>query len=62
MILTERVPARTVSLIPVRPRGLRPIEIHGIPLPGGELSITHDADGTKVLGTPCELRVALTAT
>jgi len=55
------VPAGTVSLNPVLPRGLRHIEIHGIPLPGGGLSIAHDTDGTKILTTPRGLQVALTA-
>ena len=56
-----RRPGRTVSLNPVLPRGLRHLEIHG-PLPSGELSITHDADDTKVLRTPRGLRIALTPT
>jgi hypothetical protein len=51
-----------VSLNPVLPRGLRHLEIHGVPLPSGELSIAHDADGTKILRTPRGLRVALTPT
>jgi glycogen debranching enzyme len=60
--LQPDVPGGTVSLNPVLPRGLRHLEIHGVPLPGGELSLAHDANGTKVLRTPRGLRVALTAT
>ena len=53
------VPAGTVSLNPVLPRGLDRIEARGIPFPSGELSIAHDRDGTTVLETPPGLQVEL---
>ncbi len=55
--LQPDVPAGTVSLNPVLPRGLHRIEVHGIPFPGGELSVAHDGDGTKVIEAPPGLRV-----
>ncbi len=55
--LQPDVPAGTVSLNPVLPRGLHRIEVHGIPFPGGQLSLVHDGDGNKVLETPHGLRV-----
>ncbi len=59
--LQPDVPAGTVSLNPVLPRGLHRIEVHGIPFPGGELSVAHDGDGTKVIETPPGLQVELAA-
>lgn len=59
--LQPDVPAGTVSLNPVLPRGLHRFEVHGIPFPSGELSVLLDGDGTKVVKTPPGLRVSLTA-
>lgn len=59
--LQPDVPACAVSLKPVLPRGLQRIEVHGISLPGGELSVVHDGDGTKVIETPRGLRVGFAA-
>jgi glycogen debranching enzyme len=55
--LQPDVPAGTVSLNPVLPRGLHRIEVHGIPFPDGQLSLAHDGDGTKVIEAPPGLRV-----
>jgi glycogen debranching enzyme len=57
--LQPDVPAGIVSLNPVLPRGLHRIEVHGISFPGGELSVAHDDDGTKVIETPHNLQVEL---
>jgi len=54
------VPARTVSLNPVLPKGLHRIEAHGVPFPSGELSVTYDGDATLVIETPHGLRVDVT--
>jgi glycogen debranching enzyme len=59
--LQPDVPAGTITVNPALPRGLRRIELHGIPLPGGELSLTFGADGTRALATPEGLRLELTA-
>lgn len=55
--LQPDVPAGTVSLHPVLPRGLHRIEAYGILFPSGQLSITYDGDTTKVIETPHGLRV-----
>lgn len=57
--LQPDVPAGTVSLNPMLPSGLHRIEVHGIPFPTGELSVTHDGGGTTVMETPHGLRVEL---
>ncbi len=59
--LQPDVPAGTVSLNPVLPRGLHRIEVHGIPFPSGDLSVTYDGDGAKVLDLPPGLHVELAA-
>jgi hypothetical protein len=59
--LQPDVPAGAITVNPALPRGLRRIELHGIPLPGGELSLTFGADGTRALATPEGLRLELTA-
>ncbi|MGH3838416.1 MAG: glycogen debranching N-terminal domain-containing protein, partial [Pseudonocardiaceae bacterium] len=59
--LQPDVPAGTVSLTPVLPRGLHRIEIHGIPFPSGDLSVTYDGDGAKVIEAPPGLHVELAA-
>ncbi|MGH3778004.1 MAG: amylo-alpha-1,6-glucosidase [Pseudonocardiaceae bacterium] len=59
--LQPDVPAGTVSLKPVLPRGLHRIEVHGIPFPSGDLSVTYDGDGVKVIETPPGLQVELAA-
>ncbi len=58
--LQPDVPARTLTLNPVLPKGLHRLEVHGIPFPGGELSVTHDGDATLVIETPHGLRVSTT--
>lgn len=55
--LQPDVPAGTVSLNPVLPRGLHRIEVHGIPVPRRQLSLAHDGDGAKVIEAPPGLRV-----
>jgi len=55
--LQPDVPARTVTLNPALPKGLHRLEVHGIPFPEGELSISHDGDTTIVIETPPGLRV-----
>lgn len=59
--LQPDVPGGSLAIKPTLPRGLRRIEAHGIPFPGGELSLTHDADGTRVISKPEGLRVEITA-
>lgn len=59
--LQPDVPAGTVSLNPVLPRGLHRVEVHGISFPSGELSVLLDGDGTKVIKTPPGLRVEIAA-
>ncbi|MDQ2707673.1 MAG: hypothetical protein M3Z25_08570 [Actinomycetota bacterium] len=59
--VTPDTPAGTVSLDPVLPRNVRRLEAHGIQLPGGELSVIHDAQGTKTITAPPGLRVELAA-
>ena len=58
--LEPDVPAGTISVNPTLPHGLRRIEAHGIPFPGGELSLTYGADGTRALTMPDGLRLELT--
>jgi hypothetical protein len=58
--LQPDVPAGPVSLNPVLPRGLDRIEGREIPFPSGELSVTHDGNGTLVIETPHGLRVDVT--
>jgi glycogen debranching enzyme len=60
--LRPDVPAGMVSLNPVLPRSLRRLEVHGVPLPGGELSLVHDASGTRLIEVPAGLRVQLGST
>ncbi|MGH3937993.1 MAG: amylo-alpha-1,6-glucosidase [Pseudonocardiaceae bacterium] len=57
--LQPDLPAGSVSLNPVLPRGLHRLEAYGIPFPTGELSIIHDGEGTTVLETPPALKVEL---
>jgi hypothetical protein len=59
--LQPNVPAGTLAIKPTLPAGLRRIEAHGIRFPGGELSLAHDGDGTRVLTAPRGLRVELMA-
>lgn len=58
--LQPDVPAGTVTLNPVLPKGLHRLEVHGIPFPGGALSVTHDGHATLVIETPHGLRVSAT--
>ncbi|HEX4357448.1 MAG TPA: glycogen debranching N-terminal domain-containing protein [Pseudonocardia sp.] len=55
--LQPDVPAGTITVHPVLPRKLRRIEAHGIPFPGGELSLTFGADGIRALTLPEGLRL-----
>jgi glycogen debranching enzyme len=55
--LQPDVPAGTITVNPALPKGLRRIEARGISFPGGELSLSHGADGTRVLSTPEGLRL-----
>ena len=59
--LRPDVPAGTVALNPMLPRGLHRIEVYGISLPTGELSVTHDGEGTRVMESPHDLLVDLAA-
>ncbi|WP_433279012.1 amylo-alpha-1,6-glucosidase [Pseudonocardia xinjiangensis] len=55
--LDPDVPAGTLSLSPVLPRGVTRFEALGINLAGGELSVVHDGDGTTLINAPAGLRV-----
>jgi glycogen debranching enzyme len=55
--LQPDVPAGTITVHPVLPRKLRRIEAHGVPFPGGELSLTFGADGIAALTVPDGLRL-----
>jgi glycogen debranching enzyme len=57
--LQPDVPAGTITLNPVLPRGLHRVELHGISFPSGELSVVHDKDDTKITQTSPALRVEL---
>ncbi len=59
--LDPNVPARAVSLNPALPRGVTRIEALGIQLAGGELSVVHDGDGTRMISTPAGLHVGIAA-
>ena len=58
--LDPDVPAGTVSLNPVLPRGVTRLEALGIQLAGGVLSVIQDGDGTKMISTPAGLHVGIT--
>ena len=57
--LEPDVPAGTVSLNPVLPAAVSSLEVRGIPLPGGRLSVAFDAQGTHIIEAPAALRVEL---
>jgi hypothetical protein len=59
--LEPDVPAGTVSLNPVLPRGVTRLETLGIQLAGGELSVVHDGEGTRMISTPVGLHVGIVA-
>jgi len=59
--LEPDVPAGTVSLNPVLPRGVTHLETLGIQLAGGELSVVHDGEGTRMISTPVGLHVGIVA-
>jgi len=59
MGLQPDVPAGTITVDPTLPKGLRRVELHGIPFPGGELSLTYGADGARPLSIPEGLRLKL---
>jgi glycogen debranching enzyme len=59
--LDPNVPARTVSLNPALPRGVTRLEALGIQLAGGELSVVHDGNGTRMISTPAGLQVGIAA-
>jgi glycogen debranching enzyme len=57
--LEPNVPAETVSLNPVLPPAVSSLEVRGIPLPAGRLSVAFDAQGTHIIEAPDALRVEL---
>jgi glycogen debranching enzyme len=46
------VPGGVVSLAPALPPGMSRLEVSGIPLPSGILSLAHDDGGTKLIDVP----------
>lgn len=59
MGLQPDVPAGTITVNPTLPKALRRIELHGIPFPGGELSLTYGPDGARPLTIPDGLSLEL---
>ena len=61
--LEPHVPDGRVALRPALPNGLSTLEVRGIPLPGGPLSVRVDREvGTQILEAPADLVVELRAT
>ena len=58
--LEPDLPAGTVTLNPVLPRGVARLDVRGVPLAGGFLSVVHDGEGTRLISTPPGLRIAVT--
>jgi glycogen debranching enzyme len=59
--LQPHAPTGLVCLAPVLPDSVRSIEVHGIAVAGGALSVSVDEDGTHLLDVPAGLRVEITA-
>lgn len=59
--LRPHAPSRLVALAPVLPGGVRSLEVRGIAMPGGALSVSIDEHGLHLLEVPPGLRVEVSA-